>query len=338
MIEIVVQSVNNRVLISSSTTTPAYMKIIRMNTPIPAITSFDPAHFKLMYECDTYPNPKEGSSYVELWVYSGAGNRSYQFDVLSTHSYNLDTINTISNNRDYNVTFIKNPIKETTGNIAPLLEGTTWGSIPLTYGIIKQDVELNSPIVINGNISTIANMSNFNGYSIVKNGRTFADTRNLSCVGDTTSWSFSVSNYNLIITKNSTLTARHARFWLSKQIAAGEKYLFRIKFKTSLAKTTNVLMHFTLGTGTAGFGIINLGNTDADTWVYKEFVVSPTGLSDGISFSSNALFTTIGETIEVEYIECTPVLMDSVPIMRDTATGNSYKLNINNGVLGIVQL
>ncbi len=338
-IEIMVQSVNDKVLLSSTTTSPAYMKIIQMNTPIAAVTSFDPAHFKLMYECDTYPNPKTGSSYVELWVYSGAQNRAYQFDVLSTHSYNIDALDTISTNRDYNVVFIKNPIKETTGDIAPLLEGTSWGSIPLTFGIIKQDIELNSPIVINGNVSNISNMNNFNGYSIIKNGRTFVDTKNLTSVGgDTTSWSFSTSNYNLIITKNSTITARHAKFWTSKGMIAGEKYLFRIKFKTSLAKTSNVLLYFTVGTSTTGLGSIDLGTTEANTWVYKEVIVSPSSLSDGIVFTSTNTFTTIGETIEVEYIECTPITMDNVPIMRDTTTGTVYKLNINNGVLGIVQL
>lgn len=337
-IEIVVQSVNDKVLLSSTTTTPAYMKIIQMNTPIAAITSFDPTHFKLMYECDTYPNPKTGPSYVELWVYSGAQGRAYQFDVLSTHSFNIDASDTISTSRN-NIVFTKNPIKETTGDIAPLLEGTSWGSIPLTFGIIKQDIELNSPIVINGNVSNISNMNNFNGYSIIKNGRTFVDTKNLTCVGgDGTSWSFSTSNYNLIITKNSTIPIRHAKFWTSKGMIAGEKYLFRIKFKTSLTKTSDVILYFTLGTSTTGLGSINLGTTEANTWVYKEVIVSPSSLSDGIAFTSTYEFTTIGETIEVEYMECIPINMDTVPIMRDTTTGNIYKLNINNGVLGIVQL
>lgn len=338
IIEIMVQSVSDKVLISSTSSTPSYMKVIRINTPTLSLTTFDPAHFKLMYECDTYPNPKTGPSLVELWVYAGANDRAYQFDVISSQTYNTDNVNTMTNNRNNNIMFIKNPIMETAASIPPLLEGTSWGSIPLTFGIIKQDIELNTPIVINGNVSNISNMSNFNGYSIIKNGRTFADTNNISCVGDATSWSFSISNYNLIITKNSTTTLRHARFWLSKQIAAGKKYLFRIKFKTSLAKTSNVLMYFTLGITTNDSGSINLGTTNANTWTYKEVVVSPTGLSDAISFSSTSLFTTIGETIEVEYIECVPVTMDTVPIMTDTATGNSYKLNINNGVLGIVQL
>jgi hypothetical protein len=339
-IEIVVQSVNNTVLLSSTTTTPAYMKIIQMNTPIAAINSFDPTHFKLMYECDTYPNPKTGSSYVELWVYSGAGNRAYQFDVLSTHSYNIDALDTISTSRDYNVVFTKNPIKETTGNIAPLLEGTSWGSIPLTFGIIKQDIELNSPIVINGNVSNISNMNNFNGYSIIKNGRTFVDTKNIACVGDSTSWSFSIlSNNNLLVTKNTTADARHIRFFLSKEVLAGEKHLIRMKFKTSLTKTGNILAYYTSGTtSTTTYGTFVLGKTIGDTWSYIEIVTTPNITVDSISITSTAIFNTIGETIEIEYIECTPITMDNVPIMRDTTTGNIYKLNINNGVLGIVQL
>jgi hypothetical protein len=105
-----------------------------------------------------------------------------------------------------------------------------------------------------------------------------------------------------------------------------------------LTKTSDVVLYFTLGTSTTGLGSINLGTTEANTWVYKEVIVSPSSLSDGIVFTSTYEFTTIGETIEVEYMECIPINMDTVPIMRDTTTGNIYKLNINNGVLGIVQL